>query len=87
MLYFFVLNVAYSNVSAGYLEKGIDLHAGNAILLKANQIGTVSEMIKTIMLAKKNNYKTIREEFHKSYIKQFKVKIISLIKYITIISI
>ena len=42
-----------------YLEKGIDLHAGNAILLKANQIGTVSEMIKTIMLAKKNNYKTI----------------------------
>ena len=42
-----------------YLEKGIDMHAGNAILLKANQIGTVSEMIKTIMLAKKNNYKTI----------------------------
>lgn len=36
-----------------YLEKGIDMHAGNAILLKANQIGTVSEMIKTIMLAKK----------------------------------
>ena len=42
-----------------YLEKGIKMHAGNAILLKANQIGTVSEMIKTIMLAKKNNYKTI----------------------------
>lgn len=42
-----------------YLDKGIEMHAGNAILLKANQIGTVSEMIKTIMLAKKNNYKTI----------------------------
>lgn len=42
-----------------YLEKGIEMHAGNAILLKANQIGTVSEMIKTIILAKKNNYKTI----------------------------
>ena len=42
-----------------YLEKGIEMHAGNAILLKANQIGTVSEMIKAIMLAKKNNYKTI----------------------------
>ena len=42
-----------------YLQKGIDMHAGNAILLKANQIGTVSEMIKTIMLAKKNNYRTI----------------------------
>ena len=42
-----------------YLEKAINMQAGNAILLKANQIGTVTEMIKTIMLAKKNNYKTI----------------------------
>ena len=41
------------------LEKGINLNAGNAILLKANQIGTVSEMTKTIMCAKKNNYKTV----------------------------
>lgn len=42
-----------------YLQKGIDMKAGNAILLKANQIGTITEMTKTIMLAKKNNYKTI----------------------------
>ena len=42
-----------------YLQKGIDMKAGNAILLKANQIGTITEMIKTIILAKKNNYKTI----------------------------
>ena len=42
-----------------YLEEGIKKHAGNAILLKANQIGTVTEMIKTIMLARKNNYKMI----------------------------
>lgn len=42
-----------------YLNKGIELHAGNAILLKANQIGTVSEMIKTIVLAKNNKYKTV----------------------------
>lgn len=42
-----------------YLQKGIDLNAGNAILLKANQIGTVTEMTKTILLAKKHNYKTI----------------------------
>lgn len=42
-----------------YLTKGISMAAGNAILLKANQIGTVSEMIKTIMVAKKNNYKTV----------------------------
>ncbi len=41
------------------LQKGIDSGAGNAILLKANQIGTISEMTRTIMTAKKNNYKTI----------------------------
>jgi len=42
-----------------YLEKGVSMGAGNAILLKANQIGTVSEMIDTINFAKANNYKTI----------------------------
>lgn len=42
-----------------YLQKGIDMKAGNAIILKANQIGTITEMTKTVMLAKKNNYKTI----------------------------
>lgn len=42
-----------------YLQKGIDLKAGNAILLKLNQIGTVTETLKTIELAKKHNYKTI----------------------------
>ena len=42
-----------------YLKKGIEMHAGNAILLKANQIGTITEMTKTIMLAKKSNFKTI----------------------------
>lgn len=49
---FFVTN-------AKFLEKGISMKAGNAILLKANQIGTVTEMIKTIILARKNNYKMI----------------------------
>ena len=39
--------------------KGINNHAGNAILLKLNQIGTYTETLKTIELAKKNNYKTI----------------------------
>lgn len=42
-----------------YLEKGVLMGAGNAILLKANQIGTVSEMIQTINYAKEHNYKTI----------------------------
>lgn len=41
------------------LQKGIDNGACNAILLKLNQIGTVSETLDTIELAKKNNYKTI----------------------------
>jgi enolase len=42
-----------------YLQKGIDMKAGNAILLKVNQIGTITETIETIELAKANNYKTI----------------------------
>jgi len=42
-----------------YLEKGAEVNAGNAILLKANQIGTVTEMIKTILLARKLNYKMV----------------------------
>ena len=42
-----------------FLQKGIDMGAANAILLKANQIGTITEMIDTIMMAKKNNYKMI----------------------------
>ena len=41
------------------LQKGIDNHAGNAILLKVNQIGTITETLETIELAKTNNYKTI----------------------------
>lgn len=41
------------------LQKGIDLHAGNAILLKLNQIGTYTETLKAIELAKNNGYKTI----------------------------
>lgn len=41
------------------LEKGIEEKMCNAILLKANQIGTITEMIDTIKLAKENNYKTI----------------------------
>ena len=41
------------------LQKGIDNSAGNAILLKLNQIGTYTETIKTIKLARANNYKTV----------------------------
>ena len=41
------------------LQKGIDLKAGNAILLKVNQIGTITETLETIDLAKRNGYNTI----------------------------
>ena len=41
------------------LQMGIDHHAGNAILLKVNQIGTYTETVETINLAKENGYKTI----------------------------
>ncbi len=42
-----------------YLQMGIDKQAGNAILLKVNQIGTVTETLETIGLAKVNGYKTV----------------------------
>lgn len=41
------------------LQKGIDLKAGNAILLKVNQIGTITETLETIKLANENGYRTI----------------------------
>ena len=41
------------------LQMGIDNNAGNAILLKVNQIGTITETLKTIELARKNNYNTV----------------------------
>ncbi len=41
------------------LQKGIDNHAGNAILLKVNQIGTITETLETIELARNNGYKTV----------------------------
>ena len=41
------------------LQKGIDNHAGNAILLKVNQIGTITETLETIELARKHGYKTV----------------------------
>ena len=41
------------------LQMGIDHKAGNAILLKVNQIGTITETLETIELAKSHGYKTI----------------------------
>lgn len=41
------------------LKKGIELGAGNAILVKVNQIGTVSEAMEAISLAQRSGYQTI----------------------------
>ena len=41
------------------LQKGIDDHMCNSILIKPNQIGTFLETLETIVLAKKHNYTTI----------------------------
>ncbi|MEA4833174.1 MAG: phosphopyruvate hydratase [Oscillospiraceae bacterium] len=41
------------------LQKGIDLGIANSILIKLNQIGTLSETINTIKTAHDNGYKTI----------------------------
>jgi enolase len=41
------------------LQKGIDKHIANSILIKLNQIGTVTETINTIQLASQNGYTSI----------------------------
>ena len=41
------------------LQEGIDKHIANAILIKFNQIGTLSETLDAIYLAKNNGYATI----------------------------
>ena len=41
------------------LKRGIDKKVANAILIKPNQIGTLTETLDTIRMAKENGYKTI----------------------------
>ncbi len=41
------------------LKKGIEMGAANAILIKPNQIGTLSETIDAVLTAKKAGYKTV----------------------------
>lgn len=42
-----------------FLKKGIESNVANSILIKLNQIGTVTETIKTVKLAQKHNYSTV----------------------------
>jgi enolase len=46
-----------TNVS--FLQEGIDKHVANSILIKVNQIGTVSETLDAIDLARRNGYTSI----------------------------
>src|SRR5690606_3282315 len=39
-----------------FLERGIDAHTANAILIKVNQIGTLTETAAAVRLAQKNKY-------------------------------
>jgi len=41
------------------LQKGIDQKIGNALLVKVNQIGTITETINAVILAQHNGYNTI----------------------------
>ena len=41
------------------LQQGIDQSIGNAILIKVNQIGTLTETINAVNLAKRNGYKSV----------------------------
>ncbi len=42
-----------------FLARGIEEDVGNAILIKLNQIGTVTETLETIEMAKRNGYQNI----------------------------
>lgn len=42
-----------------FLEKGIAMGAGNAILIKVNQIGSLSETLDTIEMAHRHGYNTV----------------------------
>lgn len=59
------------------LREGITRGVGNAILIKPNQIGTVSQTMQTVRLAKRNGYKTIMShrsgESEDSFIADFAV--------------
>ena len=42
-----------------FLEKGIKLHAANAILIKVNQIGSLTETLEAIEMAHRHGYNTV----------------------------
>ncbi|PAF42664.1 phosphopyruvate hydratase [Helicobacter sp. 11S03491-1] len=59
------------------LKHGIEQNIANAVLIKPNQIGTVSESMQTVSLAQRNNYKCVMShrsgESEDSFIADFAV--------------
>ncbi|MGD1700275.1 phosphopyruvate hydratase [Dapis sp. BLCC M229] len=45
--------------NASRLQKGIDMGGGNSILIKLNQIGSLTETLETIDLATRNSYRSV----------------------------
>ncbi len=45
--------------NASRLQKGIDMGSGNSILIKLNQIGSLTETLETIDLATRNGYRSV----------------------------
>ena len=54
-----VIAVVFALLMRMFFFAGIETKAANAILIKPNQIGTISETISTVKLAQSNNYNTI----------------------------
>jgi len=50
-------DIFVTNIS--FLQEGIDKHVANSILIKVNQIGTVSETLDAIDLARRNGYTSV----------------------------
>jgi enolase 1/2/3 len=41
------------------LQRGIECHAGNAVLIKLNQVGTLTETFDALQLARKHGFRTV----------------------------
>jgi enolase len=45
--------------NAARLQRGIDAHVANSVLVKVNQIGTLTETLTTVALAKQHGYTSV----------------------------
>ena len=57
--HFFCVGDDLPDTQAAEVRKALDLKAANAVLVKINQVGTISETLDTIALAQKNGWGTV----------------------------